>query len=88
MPADESLPVYTESVAKVMISLPDELLARLDDRARSRGTSRSGLLRELAERELAIDSASRRSGIASVLAAAARHGGQGAAHVREQRRER
>lgn len=71
-----------------MISLPDELLARLDDRARTRGTSRSGLLRELAERELAIDSDSRRRGIVSVLAGAARHGGQSAAHVREQRRER
>lgn len=88
MPAYESLPVYTHDVAKVMISLPDELLARLDDRARTRGTSRSGLLRELAERELAIDSESRRSSIVSVLAGAERHGGKSAAHVREQRRER
>jgi metal-responsive CopG/Arc/MetJ family transcriptional regulator len=36
-------------MAKVMVSLPDDLLARLDDQARRRGTSRSGLLRELAE---------------------------------------
>lgn len=88
MPAYEALPVYTRDVAKVMISLPDELLARLDDRARTRGTSRSGLLRELAERELAIDSERRRRSIVSVLAGAARHGGESAAQVREQRRER
>jgi hypothetical protein len=39
-------------VAKVMISLPDDVLARVDDEARRRGTSRSGLLREAALREL------------------------------------
>lgn len=71
-----------------MISLPDELLARLDEQAQRRGTSRSGLLRELAERELAIDSESRRRSIVSLLAGAARHGGQSTAHVREQRRAR
>ncbi len=71
-----------------MISFPDELLARLDDQARRRGTSRSGFLRELAERELLADSADRRRGIARALARAASHGGQSAAAVREQRRTR
>ncbi len=75
-------------MAKVMVSLPDDLLARLDDQARRRGTSRSGLLRELAERELLIDSADRRRRIARALADAAPHGGDNAAAVREQRRAR
>jgi metal-responsive CopG/Arc/MetJ family transcriptional regulator len=39
-------------MAKVMISLPDALLERLDAAARDRGTSRSGLLQLAAEREL------------------------------------
>jgi metal-responsive CopG/Arc/MetJ family transcriptional regulator len=39
-------------VAKVMISIPDDLLSRLDIRAKEVGESRSGLLQRLAEREL------------------------------------
>jgi hypothetical protein len=44
--------VYTHPVAKVMISIPDSLLERVDLRAKAVGESRSGLLRRLAEREL------------------------------------
>lgn len=36
-------------MAKVMVSLPDDLLSALDAEALRRGTTRSGLLRELAE---------------------------------------
>jgi Arc/MetJ-type ribon-helix-helix transcriptional regulator len=39
-------------MAKVMVSLPDEMLSRIDSEARRRGTSRSELLREAALREL------------------------------------
>jgi predicted transcriptional regulator len=39
-------------VAKVMVSLPDDVLARIDDEAERRGTTRSALLREAALREL------------------------------------
>ncbi len=35
----------TRSVAKVMISLPDELLARIDAEAERRGESRSAVIR-------------------------------------------
>lgn len=45
--------VYTHPVAKVMISIPDGLLERLDARAKASGESRSGLLQRLAEQELA-----------------------------------
>lgn len=69
-----------------MISLPDAFLARLDAYAGRRGTTRSGLLRELAERELAADAVERLGTIRELLGAAAPHGGANAAHVREQRR--
>jgi predicted DNA-binding protein len=44
--------VYTHPVAKVMISIPDKLLERLDRRAKEEGESRSGFLQRVAEREL------------------------------------
>jgi metal-responsive CopG/Arc/MetJ family transcriptional regulator len=43
------------SVAKVMISLPDELLERIDSRASVLRESRSGFLRRSAERRLAAE---------------------------------
>ncbi len=39
-------------MAKVMISMPDDLLEALDRRAAERGTTRSGLLQEFTRREL------------------------------------
>jgi hypothetical protein len=39
-------------MAKVMVSLPDNLLKAVDIEAERRGTTRSGLLRELAEESL------------------------------------
>jgi predicted transcriptional regulator len=54
-------------MAKVMISVPDDVLARIDGEARRRGTTRSGLLRQAALRELgqpepaAVEAALRRS---------------------------
>lgn len=71
-----------------MVSFPDELLGWLDDQARQRGTTRSGLLRELVERERLTDSDTRRRGIAGLLARAGSHGGKSARYVREQRRAR
>lgn len=44
--------VYTHPVVKVMISIPDKLLERLDARAKENGESRSGFLQRLAEREV------------------------------------
>jgi Ribbon-helix-helix protein, copG family len=39
-------------MAKVMVSLPDDVLARIDSEAQRRGTTRSALLRDAALREL------------------------------------
>lgn len=46
--------IYTRPVAKVMISVPDELLERVDARAQEVGETRSGFLQRLAERELQV----------------------------------
>jgi hypothetical protein len=46
--------VYTRPVAKVMISIPDKLLERLDARAKETHESRSGFLQRVAERELEL----------------------------------
>jgi len=73
-------------MAKVMISIPDELLGRLDEHARRTGTTRSGLLQSLAERELHTDL--RRRTIRKVLATASPHGGESARWVREMRQAR
>jgi metal-responsive CopG/Arc/MetJ family transcriptional regulator len=75
-------------MAKVMISLPDDLLARFDEHASRRGTTRSGLLRELAERELSADRDGRRRAIGRLLSDSSPKGGDNARHVREQRRAR
>ena len=81
--------VYTGyTVAKVLISLPDELLERLDRHVRERGTTRSGLLRELAERELTRDDAQRGKRIDELLGKARHHGGASVADIRHFRNTR
>jgi CopG-like RHH_1 or ribbon-helix-helix domain, RHH_5 len=52
--------VYTHPVAKVMISIPDKLLERLDLRAKEAGASRSGFLQHLVEREVEASERRRR----------------------------
>ena len=44
---------YIGPMSKVMVSLPDGLLAELDAEVKRRGTSRSALLADAARRELA-----------------------------------
>lgn len=59
--------VYTHPMAKVMISIPDDLLERLDARARASRETRSGLLRRLIEQELSAESAKRRKEFEDLL---------------------
>lgn len=59
--------VYTHPVAKVMISIPDKLLKRLDLRAKEAGESRSGLLQRLVEREVDAGEERRREEIKRLL---------------------
>lgn len=72
-------------MAKVMISLPDDLLERFDAHAQRRRTTRSGLLRELAEHELAASSDARRKRVNELLAMAKPQDGQGTRWIREDR---
>ncbi len=55
-------------MAKVMISLPDSLLERIDAHVRARRTNRSRFLRELAERELSAEDAERGERVRKLLA--------------------
>lgn len=72
-------------MAKVMISIPDALLARLDARARQSGETRSGLLQRLAERELSVSEAERRRELEQLLGPPASMGGGWARLIREDR---
>jgi hypothetical protein len=59
--------VYTHPVAKVMISIPADLLERLDAQARANRETRSGFLRRLVEQELKVDEALRREELEALL---------------------
>lgn len=75
-------------MAKVMISIPDDLLARLDALAEANRESRSGFLRRLAERELLSAEAKRRKEIEDLLAKATVPEGMGGDAVRLIREDR
>jgi metal-responsive CopG/Arc/MetJ family transcriptional regulator len=73
-------------MAKVMISVPDDLLERLDARARANQETRSGFLRRLAEREIGADDARQRRHFEELLEkASAPMGGDAAQLIREDR---
>lgn len=78
--------VYTPSMAKVMISIPDDLLARIDALANSSQETRSGFLRRLAEQELGSAGERRRTEIEKLLEmATGPKGGDAAMLIREDR---
>jgi HicB_like antitoxin of bacterial toxin-antitoxin system len=80
--------VYTHPVAKVMISIPDDLLGRIDAQAHANQETRSGYLRRLAERELRDDQAQRRQELAELLNKATVRGGMGGDAARLIREDR
>jgi HicB_like antitoxin of bacterial toxin-antitoxin system len=59
--------VYTHPVAKVMISIPDELLERLDAQSRENRETRSGFLQRLVENELDTAAARQRKEFEDLL---------------------
>jgi metal-responsive CopG/Arc/MetJ family transcriptional regulator len=69
-----------------MISIPDDLLERLDAQARANRETRSGFLRRLAERELEVARAKEREELKELLdKATAPMGGEAARLIREDR---
>lgn len=72
-------------MAKVMISLPDELLAALDRSAKERGSTRSGLIRALAEDHLRHARGEKTRRIRELLSYAAPHDGKAVEHIRADR---
>lgn len=88
MTAPTAIPVYTYRMTKVMISFPDELLRRLDGRAKELEMTRSGLLQQLAEKELVGGEMQRNRARAEARRQTKDRGGDTAALVREQRRAR
>lgn len=80
--------VYTRPVAKVMISIPDNLLERLDAKARANRETRSGLLQRLAEDYLAEGAMSRRQELEELLGPPVNMGGNAAQLIREARDSR
>jgi metal-responsive CopG/Arc/MetJ family transcriptional regulator len=81
--------VYTHPVAKVMISIPDPLLERVDSYARATHETRSGFLQRLAERELDAVEAQRREEVVKLLdLATSPMGGEGTRLIREDRDSR
>jgi HicB_like antitoxin of bacterial toxin-antitoxin system len=78
--------VYTHPVAKVMISMPDDLLDRLDAQARTNRETRSGFLRRLTERELDAARSREQEELEELLdKATAPMGGEAAKLIREDR---
>jgi hypothetical protein len=78
--------IYTHPVAKVMISIPDPLLERVDAHVSAAGETRSGFLQRLAERELSVADAGRQRELEELLARATSNmGGRGAQMIREDR---
>lgn len=80
--------VYTNLVAKVMISIPDDLLGRLDAQARANRETRSGLLQRLVEQDLEADLARRREEVEELLNKATVRGGMGGDAARLIREDR
>jgi metal-responsive CopG/Arc/MetJ family transcriptional regulator len=72
-------------MAKVMISIPDHVLERIDAHARSSRETRSGFLRRVAERALVEESADRRRELERLLGPPVSLGGDAAKLIREDR---
>lgn len=79
------IPGYTDRMAKVMVSLPDDLLAEVDAEARRGGTTRSAVMRDFADAALRRRRESRAAAMRSLLNDASPHGGRAAEQVKATR---
>lgn len=72
-------------MAKVMVSMPDDLLSEVDAEATRLGTSRSAVLREFADSALRRRRTDRAAAMDRLLRQTARHGGAAAERVKATR---
>jgi Ribbon-helix-helix protein, copG family len=72
-------------MAKVMVSLPDDLLNEVDAQASRLGTSRSAVLRDFADAALRRRRSDRAAAMNVILRRAGRHGGGSAERVKATR---
>jgi metal-responsive CopG/Arc/MetJ family transcriptional regulator len=72
-------------MAKVMVSMPDDLLAEVDAEASRAGTSRSAVMRDFADAALRRRRADRAAAMKSLLCQASPHGGNAAEQVKATR---
>jgi metal-responsive CopG/Arc/MetJ family transcriptional regulator len=72
-------------MAKVMVSLPDDLLRAVDAEAARRGTTRSGLLRDFADRSLRDRGEQRAARAGEIMRDSHPHGGDVAELVKRHR---
>lgn len=77
--------VYSLSVAKVMVSMPDDLLAEVDAEASRAGTSRSAIMRDFADAALRRRRTDRAAAMRGLLRGASPHGGGAAEQVKATR---
>jgi metal-responsive CopG/Arc/MetJ family transcriptional regulator len=80
-----AIPGILIRMAKVMISLPDELLASIDADAKRRGMTRSGLIRSYAEEARRRRAEVRAARIEELMADARGHGGDGVEQLKRLR---
>jgi hypothetical protein len=79
--------VYPVDVAKVLISIPDDLLSRIDEFAKRSSETRSGFLQRLAEREIAADNARRKKEFEELLGPPLHLGGDTVRKIKEGRED-
>jgi metal-responsive CopG/Arc/MetJ family transcriptional regulator len=82
------IPRYIRTVPKVMVSMPEDLLAEVDAEAQRTGSTRSAVLREFAEAALRRRRSDRAAAIRALLRDTADHGGETAERVKESRPQR
>jgi hypothetical protein len=80
--------VYPLDVAKVLISLPDDLLSRIDEYVSRSAETRSGCLQRLAEQELAADDARRKKEFEELLGPPLHLGGNTVEKVKADREDK
>ncbi len=72
-------------MAKVMVSLPDDLLGSLDAEAARRGTTRSGLLRHYVDEGLRRRGEARARRVEELMRTPGHHGGRGVEDLKRER---